>query len=119
MTPSLRFVVLRHDCIPDPHYDVMVERSPGSVLQTWRSQRWPVDRATPWEEIQDHRPEYLHFEGTLSGNRGSVKRVASGFYSVRSRGAEGRVFTFIENGQTTTIVLMPGPAREHLAIPIL
>jgi hypothetical protein len=30
------------------------------------------------ESLGDHRPRYLHYEGPLSDNRGSVKRIATG-----------------------------------------
>jgi hypothetical protein len=75
---SHRFVVLRHEGVEVPHFDLMFETSPGSALATWRSERWPLDRPTIATRIGDHRSAYLEFEGELSGNRGHVKRVSSG-----------------------------------------
>lgn len=82
--PLLRFVVLRHEGVPEPHFDLMFETSPGSSLATWRSDRWPLTpdaRVTP---LADHRADYLAYEGPLSGDRGHVQRVASGSHRVVS-----------------------------------
>jgi hypothetical protein len=76
----LRYVILRHENIPQPHFDLMFETTPGSDLTTWRSDRWPIDVPTPLTKLLDHRPGYLEYEGPISGGRGSVRRVASGSF---------------------------------------
>jgi hypothetical protein len=76
----LRYVVLRHEGIPHPHFDLMFETAAGSDLTTWRSDRWPIDAPTPLTKLADHRSAYLEYEGPLGGNRGSVRRVAAGNY---------------------------------------
>jgi hypothetical protein len=81
--PSLRYVVLHHDGIPEPHYDLMFETSPGSPLATWRSPAWPPQADAPLIPLPDHRAEYLSYEGPVSGGRGTVRRVASGRHSIR------------------------------------
>jgi hypothetical protein len=61
----------------DAHFDVMVENVPGGLLSTWRSPSWPPkvnERAT---KIGEHRREYLDYEGQITGERGTVKRVES------------------------------------------
>jgi hypothetical protein len=78
--PSLRYVVLRHEGIDEPHYDLMFETKPGSALATWRSDKWPIERETALVKVDDHRAAYLEYEGPVSGNRGQVRRVASGYY---------------------------------------
>ena len=80
---SLRYVVLRHDGIDPPHYDLMFETSPGSALATWRSDEWPITSRTRIERIGDHRREYLEYEGSLSGNRGFVRRIDAGTHVLR------------------------------------
>ena len=80
--PSLRYVVLKHEGIDDPHYDLMFETIQGSPLATWRSKRWPIEDDTPLVKLADHRREYLDYEGALSGDRGHVSRVAKGFYKL-------------------------------------
>ena len=89
--PSLRFVVLRHDGIPDPHFDLMFETSPGSSLVTWRSARWPIDRETPLVRIAEHRRSYLDYQGPVSGGRGQVHRVTTGFYRLQQTDALWRL----------------------------
>ena len=74
----LRYVVLRHEGVPEPHFDVMWESSPGSALTTVRAREWPVAGDAPLERLPDHRRHYLDYEGPVSGNRGHVRRVASG-----------------------------------------
>jgi hypothetical protein len=76
--PKLRYVVLRHEGIENPHYDLMIETTPGSPLATWRLPHWPPLPGDVPESLGDHRRVYLEYEGPVSGNRGSVRRVASG-----------------------------------------
>lgn len=77
---DLRFVVLRHEGIDDPHFDLMFERSPGSALVTWRSDIWPLVPDTKLVQLADHRRAYLDYEGPISGNRGHVRRVTAGTF---------------------------------------
>src|SRR4051812_24125792 len=110
-----RFVLLYHDCPPDyeraSHWDFMLES--GDVLRTWALERLPCSWQFSHErtvaacsdcpslatannvaalQLADHRREYLEIEGTLSGDRGSVKRVAAGTYcSEREAPDEWRV----------------------------
>ena len=75
---SLRFVVLRHQGVPQPHFDLMIETTPGGALMTWRSLDWPITAETQLTRLGEHRRDYLEYEGPLSGDRGQVKRVAAG-----------------------------------------
>jgi hypothetical protein len=85
---ALRYVVLRHEGVPDPHFDLMFETSPGSPLATWRSPAWPIAEDMPLTPLADHRRDYLTYEGPVSGGRGSVRRVAEGFHRVRRNDLE-------------------------------
>jgi hypothetical protein len=81
----------------------------GAVLRTWALERLPQDwlptqlrtaqmqpgcpsvaasAAVEARRLGDHRLEYLQLEGLLSGNRGSVVRVAAGTYHSESETAE-------------------------------
>ena len=88
-SPALRYVVLRHDGIPDPHFDLMIESRPGGPLYTWQCGQNPVTQyATPAKRIANHRRHYLDYEGPVSGGRGHVTRVAAGcgrFRRVKNR----------------------------------
>ncbi len=67
-----------------PHLDWLLPHHafpPDQPLITFRISRLPTDlppgvpiQAT---RIHDHRPLYLEFEGPLSDNRGTVRRLAS------------------------------------------
>jgi hypothetical protein len=79
----------------------MIEAVAGGPLHTFRTLRRPDDPATLWFEatrIGDHRREYLMQEGTLSGNRGEVRRVSQGFLIAWEASAE-RIACTIESGE--------------------
>ena len=86
--PPLRYVVLRHDGIPEPHFDLMFETSPGSALAAWRSPAWPVEPTTPLTPLPDHRAEYLTYEGPVSRGRGEVRRAVAGTHRVIGASAD-------------------------------
>ena len=78
-----RFVVLRHELPPGDsrtsHYDLMLEL--GGVLQTWACDELPAaGRSILAQRLADHRLAYLDFEGPVSGDRGTVSRIATGEY---------------------------------------
>ncbi|MGB7326218.1 MAG: hypothetical protein WBD31_15195 [Rubripirellula sp.] len=84
-----RFVVLHHRVgtgfqrVSEDHFDWMFER--GRSLRTWAT---PVidDLRSAFTlkcaSLADHRIEYLDYEGTVSGNRGNVTRIAAGTFEV-------------------------------------
>lgn len=72
---ALRCAVLKHEGVPEPHYDVLFETSPGSELATWRASRWPLEPGDYLVRAADHRAIYLAYEGPISGDRGAVQRV--------------------------------------------
>ena len=98
-----RFVLLRHEC-PEgfskpSHWDFMLEAE--GVLLTWELCQLPAAWSTalgletqeypstvPAARLADHRLDYLQYEGPLSGDRGSVRRVACGTYEVREENAQ-------------------------------
>ena len=81
MKPSLGFVVLRHQ-VPagsarKSHFDLMFEQN--GVLLTWAAEELPErDHAIHAERIDDHRIEYLDYEGEIAGGRGRVTQVDRG-----------------------------------------
>lgn len=77
-----RFVILEHDW-PALHWDLMLEC--GEMLRTWRlDQPLPTDAAFEAESLPDHRRLYLDYEGPISENRGTVRRVEGGVYSLHT-----------------------------------
>ena len=89
----LPFVVLRHDVGPEfgrtsdsaepAHYDWMFQV--GQSLRTWATE--PIESLLQEGEIDatalpDHRLKYLQFEGDIGGQRGSVKSIVRGDYSL-------------------------------------
>jgi hypothetical protein len=78
----LRYAVLHHTGIANPHFDLLIETSPGSPLASWRSAMWPVTQPTTLLRLNDHRQLYLDFEGRLTNNRGSVKRIETGICQI-------------------------------------
>ena len=78
--PSFRYLVLRHDAIPEPHFDLMFEPDSDSPLLTWRSPRWPLQSGDYVQEMPEHRRIYLDYQGPVSNGRGYVTRVHAGRY---------------------------------------
>lgn len=78
---SRAYVILHHDGIAHPHFDLMLQL-PGGMLATWRIDQWPIARETHLFRIANHRADYLTYEGAVSGERGSVRRVEAGKYDL-------------------------------------
>ena len=104
-----RFVILQHETPPGydrpTHFDLMFEND--GVLWTWALTDLPTSKqATPADRLADHRPMYLDFEGPLTGNRGTVRRVdqgefdwiehTPGRYQIRIRGTQLHGLLMIE-----------------------
>lgn len=86
MQDSLRYVVLHHIDVELPHFDLLIETSPGSELFGVRLSDWPITPSTRIEVSSPHRRTYLTYEGEISGQRGRVRRVAAGNCSVEQDG---------------------------------
>jgi len=85
-----RYVILHHRLDDGEHWDLMLEY--GDVLLTWQLLREPVNRESLpiiARRIGDHRKAYLDYEGPLTGNRGTVRRVESGGLDIIEDTAEG------------------------------
>lgn len=80
-----RFVVLLHE-VPEKsdratHYDLMLEM--GDVLWTWAIEELPkAGLILSALRLNDHRKDYLDYEGEISGNRGRVTRMMSGTFRI-------------------------------------
>ena len=107
--PDLRYAVLWHHDVAEPHYDVMFETLPGSQLATWRVSRWPIEQRVEAKRLRDHRRFYLEFEGDLSDSRGRVERVAGGACTVNV--LEASVFEVRFLNGTSSIGLRLSPAE--------
>ncbi len=76
-----RFVLLEHlwDGI---HWDFMLEDD--DALRTWAIDApVVVGQDLPARALPDHRRIYLEYEGDISGDRGSVRRIDEGTYRAR------------------------------------
>jgi len=83
--PPLRYAILHHADVDEPHFDLLFETSPGSQLATWRSAVWPIEAPTEVTRLRDHRRLYLEYEGQISDHRGAVQRVTDGQCEVECR----------------------------------
>jgi hypothetical protein len=76
-----RFVILLHQTAADEHWDVMLETD--SALTTWSISPQKLTGKSfvcSAKRLADHRKDYLDYEGTISGNRGTVTRIDTGTY---------------------------------------
>ena len=88
---TLRYVILHHEGIDEPHFDLMFEVDPSGPLVTFRSPVWPIVQGVQLTRLADHRREYLDYEGPVSGNRGTVRRVATGTYELARDAGSTRI----------------------------
>lgn len=77
-----RFVILRHEVLSSDargsHFDLMFEVE-GRLL-TWAVDQLPTlgGPPVPATPLPPHRIAYLDYEGPVSGDRGTVHRIARG-----------------------------------------
>ena len=112
-SPPLRYVVLRHEGVPEPHFDLMFETKPGGPLRTWRSAVWPLEDQTQLVELGEHRRAYLDYQGPISGGRGRVRRVAAGSFAWLTEGKLRTVVRLLE--PESTWVIERGPTGRPVA----
>lgn len=80
-----RFVVLFHEMPAGAprtsHYDLMLEQE--GTLRTWSLDQLPgAGQTVPAIQLADHRLTYLDYEGEVSNNRGTVRRVDAGEFEL-------------------------------------
>jgi hypothetical protein len=95
----LRYVILRHSGIAEPHFDLMFETAPGSRLATWQSPNWPPGPGDVLTPLGPHRAAYLDYEGPVSGGRGAVARVAAGRCRIVESTAGGGIKVLLDDGR--------------------
>lgn len=84
--PEVSFVVLEHADAQGIHYDLMIDA--GDALATWKCSLPPENAAAAplsCRRIADHRRKYLDYEGSISGDRGRVRRHDQGVCTVHAR----------------------------------
>jgi len=91
----MKFVIHLHKMTED-HYDFMLDN--GSALLTWRISPDDMERLVRGEtisaeKIRDHRRAYLAYEGSISCDRGSVRRYDSGEYEMLSEKGDEMTIT--------------------------
>ena len=79
---ALSYVILEHTGNGGKHFDLMLEVPGQEKLRTLQLQARllkPGDTCA-FRELEPHRRAYLEYEGEVSGNRGTVKRIERGTY---------------------------------------
>ena len=75
----MRYAVLHHTGVAEPHFDLLYELASGDErLTTFRCPRWPLEIGDEIEELPEHRSVYLDYEGPVSNDRGHVTRIDAG-----------------------------------------
>ena len=95
---SGRYVILLHESHRDDHWDFMLEN--GDILTTWAmTPQLSTDSFTCHvESLPDHRRAYLEYEGPVSHNRGTVRRIDEGIFEIMTPNSyrlTGRLLTGI------------------------
>ncbi len=80
-----RFVILEHTW-NGTHWDLMLETQ--GALRTWALEAMPDAQTTKIRarQLPDHRLAYLSYEGPISGERGTVRRIDEGQYQILQEG---------------------------------
>ncbi len=112
MSLKLRYVILRHEGIDDPHFDLMFETAPGSELETWRVTEWPAHDGTAIAYLKPHRRAYLDYEGPLSGNRGHVRRIHVGTHTL----IENQPAVLVVKLETESVLALPRAQSAHVQV---
>ena len=86
----LRYTVLRHEDIAEPHWDLLLEIAGQELLVTWQiripPEEWHrAEAVLQAVRIGDHRRVYLDYEGPISGDRGFVRLAARGNWNLLSQ----------------------------------
>ena len=104
---DLRYVVLHHTGIDEPHFDLLFQWPDRPSLGSVRCSEWPPNTATTFERIADHRALYLDYEGSLTQDRGTVQRVEAGVCTLDTTGHAGLLLT-LSTGLQIRIPSIPG-----------
>jgi hypothetical protein len=113
---ALRFSVLWHHQVDQPHFDLLLETRPGSDLATWRSPVWPITEPTTLTRLKDHRRIYLQYTGEISESRGRVDRVGDGTCRIEVSFEGAWMVHFFETN--LTLHLAPINREEWVATPV-
>ena len=108
-----RFVILHHQLADGEHWDIMLERA--GFLLTWQLPRNPLAPEAlpmPARRIADHRTLYLTYEGSISGDRGSVRQVAAGAVEILEWTGVTCRFRLSESPLSGTYTLQRSPENE-------
>ena len=103
--PARRFAILEHSW-NGVHWDFLLETEPDRPLKTWAIDA-PIsfDVDLPARSLPDHRPLYLEYEGPISHDRGSVRRLDRGEYEWISW-TEDRVEVRIKGTQLEGLIVL-------------
>ncbi len=121
-----RFVILRHETAEgEYHWDLLFESPDGPLLSYSLPPRLAEELLSvrkgivsgPVRRLPDHRPYYLDYEGPVSGDRGSVRKIDDGEFSMPEPNCfeiEGRRFR--GTVQICSDAQPADPAHDHVAI---
>lgn len=103
-----RYVLLEHRW-NGVHYDLMLEHE--GWLRTWKMVEALQTGDQPITELPRHRLAYLEYEGPVSGDRGTVRRVATGKFEGNA-GQDSEIIVQLTGTLQGTLRLMLVKAPE-------
>ncbi len=87
----MQFALLEHKTAEGVHWDLLLETAEVG-LATWSLPSLPEPGVKiSVQALPDHRAVYLDYEGPISGDRGEVRRVDRGTYTVDTWDARCRI----------------------------
>ncbi len=115
MPQSNRYVILEHDW-NGIHYDLMLEDD--GALKSWRLAKSLQPGEQKATRLPDHRLVYLQYEGPVSGDRGTVRRVSAGTYATAIKNDE-RWEVLLEGDYRGRLVFTPGFGLDGLDLQLM
>jgi hypothetical protein len=112
----LRYVVLWHFEIAEPHFDLLFEAEAGGSLTAWRSGVWPLVDGAQLVRIGQHRRDYLTYEGPVSQGRGWVSRVETGTFERLGETSAGTILRLVRPGCVESWRIEADPTNGDLNI---
>jgi hypothetical protein len=107
-----QYVILDHETQSGRHFDFMLDM--GGVLKTW-SLPQPIRPGVEIDaqQLPDHRPAYLDYEGPVSGDRGSVTRWDGGTYNVQRQSESELIVRLTGEKLIGQVSLQRSPAAHN------
>ncbi|MEM9415317.1 MAG: hypothetical protein AAGA29_07565 [Planctomycetota bacterium] len=126
-----RFAILEHTTGQGVHHDLLIEdpalddtlHDDAHALRAWRvdphPQHWATLETITLTPLPHHRRRYLTYEGPISADRGSVRRVAQGTAELSQSSDATKTLRLTIAKQPLTLTFTPTHEPQWIAKVVL